>query len=80
MAFYLDDMRALDEWDGSYDLITSFWNSLGYYDMEFRPRIYAPIELREMCRRAGFETIDCFGGVDGNQSSLDYSRVIVLAG
>lgn len=27
------DMRALDEWPGSeYDLVTWFWNSLGYYD------------------------------------------------
>jgi SAM-dependent methyltransferase len=27
------DMRALDDWPGAeYDLITSFWNSLGYYD------------------------------------------------
>lgn len=28
------DLRDLDELDGSYDLVTSFWNSLGYYGRE----------------------------------------------
>lgn len=28
------DMRELDEWDGSYDLITVFFDTLGYYGKE----------------------------------------------
>ncbi|MFB6140657.1 MAG: class I SAM-dependent methyltransferase [Halosimplex sp.] len=33
-AFREADMRDLDEWSGSYDLVTVFWNSLGYYDRD----------------------------------------------
>ncbi|ELZ29728.1 putative methyltransferase type 11 [Halosimplex carlsbadense 2-9-1] len=33
-AFRHRDMRELDELSGSYDLITVFWNSLGYYGRE----------------------------------------------
>lgn len=32
--FHVHDMRNLDEWDGSFDLITNFWNSMGYYEKE----------------------------------------------
>jgi ubiquinone/menaquinone biosynthesis C-methylase UbiE len=157
--FQVEDMRRLDEWEGSYDLITNFWNSLGYYDketdidilenmgqllsedgtlaiemgnkefyvknydsssvhetgeqlhvnrknfdlvtgrfqttvdvfstknneyehlntMEFQPRVYAPVELKEMCERAGFENIDLYGGFTGSELTLDSPRVVVLA-
>lgn len=30
--FRIHDMRDLDGFGGKFDLITSFWNSLGYYD------------------------------------------------
>ena len=33
-TFHEADMRDLDEWTGSYDLITVCWNSLGYYGRE----------------------------------------------
>lgn len=33
-AFHVHDMRELDEWGGSFDLITNFWNSMGYYEKE----------------------------------------------
>jgi cyclopropane fatty-acyl-phospholipid synthase-like methyltransferase len=32
--FHVHDMRDLDEWEGTYDLVTNFWNSMGYYDKE----------------------------------------------
>ena len=32
-------MRELDELTGSYDLVTSFWNSLGYYDRATGERV-----------------------------------------
>jgi len=41
VAFHEHDLRELDEWTGSYDLVTSFWNSLGYYDRETDERILA---------------------------------------
>lgn len=160
VELHVHDMRELDEWDGSFDLITNFWNSLGYYDkatdvmiltqmkrllseegvvaiemsnkefyvknfdsssvrevgdklhverkefnletgrfettldvfmadasgykyletMEFQPRLYAPVELKEMCENAGFDEVSLFGGLDGSDLSLDSSRAVVLAG
>lgn len=40
-AFREHDLRDLDEWEGAYDLVTSFWNSLGYYDRETDERVLA---------------------------------------
>ncbi|MEF8852641.1 MAG: class I SAM-dependent methyltransferase, partial [Haloarculaceae archaeon] len=40
-AVHEHDLRDLDEWTGSYDLVTSFWNSLGYYDRETDERMLA---------------------------------------
>lgn len=160
VKFHVEDMRNLNDLDGSYDLITNFWNSLGYYDkptdigilsamrqllsesgaiviemgnkefyvknyesssvhemgnrlhverkdfdlitgrfhttvdvfstesseyehletMDFQPRLYAPVELKEMCESAGFEKIDLFGGFDGDELSLDSSQVVLVAG
>ncbi|MDY6765509.1 MAG: class I SAM-dependent methyltransferase [Halobacteria archaeon] len=157
--FHVHDMRELDEFDGSFDLITRFWNSLGYCDkttdtellskmkgllsddgsvaiemgnkehqiknyesssvrevdgylhvsrtdfdikcsrfqttvdvfsiedtgyeyvetMEFKPRLYAPVELKEMCENAGFKEVSVFGGFEGETLSLDSPRVVVLA-
>lgn len=160
VELHTQDMRKLDEWNKTFDLITNFWNSLGYYDkatdvmiltemeqslseegivaiemsnkefhvkdfassdvrevdgdlhverreynletgrfettidvfaadaseyehlktIEFHPRLYAPIELKEMCENAGFDEISLFGGFDGDDLSLDSPRVVVLAG
>ncbi len=33
-SFYVHDMRNLDEWNPSYDLITSFWDSFNYFGRE----------------------------------------------
>ncbi|WP_396612535.1 class I SAM-dependent methyltransferase [Haloferax sp. S1W] len=159
VGFHVHDMRNLASFDGSFDLVTNFWNSLGYYDketdveilsemqrlcsengtvaiemsnkefvvqnygsssvrevddklhaerkqfnlrtgrfettvdvfadegskyryldtLEFEPRIYAPVELREMCERAGFDEVRLFGGFEGKDLSLDSPRVVVLA-
>ena len=40
-VFHEYDLRDLDGWEGSYDLVTSFWNSLGYYDRETDQRLLA---------------------------------------
>lgn len=40
-TFRVHDVRELGDWTGSYDLVTSFWNSLGYYGRETDERILA---------------------------------------
>ena len=40
-AFHNHDLRELDDWAGEYDLATSFWNSLGYYDRETDQQLLA---------------------------------------
>lgn len=47
--------------------------------MEFEPRLYAPVELKEMCEQAGFEEVSLFGGLEGGPLSLDSDLVVVLA-
>ncbi|WP_440770879.1 SAM-dependent methyltransferase [Natronorubrum sp. DTA28] len=44
VEFHHHDMRALDEWQGSYDLVTSMWDSFGYYGKERDTRILSEIE------------------------------------
>lgn len=40
-TFRHGDVRELDDWSGSYDLVTNFWNSLGYYDRETDEQVLA---------------------------------------
>lgn len=42
-------------------------------------RCYAPSELVEMARVAGFETVECYGGFDGEELTLD-ARLVLVAG
>jgi SAM-dependent methyltransferase len=158
-AFHHADMRDLDGFDGEYDLVTLFWNSLGYYGREvdravlsdarsllsedgtlvveasnkdhvvheldgdavhdrgdelivrrveydpetgrhhqtverfaadgdgyehagtteFSPRLYAPVELRELCEAAGYDRVSLEAGFDGGEVTLSDPRVVVLA-
>jgi len=55
-AFRHHDMRELDELTGSYDLVTSFWNSLGYYDRETDERILA--EARRLLSEDGVLAVE----------------------
>lgn len=41
-------------------------------------RLYTVTELVEMARVAGFETVDCYGGWDGEKLTLD-SRLVLVA-
>ncbi|MFC7193403.1 class I SAM-dependent methyltransferase [Halosimplex aquaticum] len=57
--FHVADMRDLGEWSGSYDLITVFWNSLGYYGRETDLQVLA--DAREAAgrgRRAGRRAVE----------------------
>ena len=38
-SFEVDDMRNLDERDGSYDLVTNMWTAFGYFDEETNERV-----------------------------------------
>jgi SAM-dependent methyltransferase len=157
-GFYHADMRNLDGFEGEYDLVTVFWNSLGYYgretdrevlaaardllapggalvvemtnkahfltnfegstvretgdgltveraeydpatgrhhiriehfeaddgyehvaSTEFEPRLYAPVELRELCEAAGFETVTLHGGYGGDELTIETPTVVVVA-
>lgn len=45
-TFHEADMRNLDEWSGSYDLVSVLWNSLGYYGRETDVQVLA--DAREL--------------------------------
>jgi SAM-dependent methyltransferase len=159
-TFHHADLRELDDFDGEYDLVTSFWNSIGYYDREtdretlaaardllspegrlvvemtnkaffltnfsesdareseeglvveraeydpttgrhrteidhfdrteegyehtasttFEPRLYAPVELRELCEDAGFDEVSLHAGFEGGDVTVETPTVVVLAG
>lgn len=55
-AFRHHDMRELDELTGSYDLVTSFWNSLGYYDRATDERMLA--EARRLLSESGVLAVE----------------------
>jgi ubiquinone/menaquinone biosynthesis C-methylase UbiE len=42
-------------------------------------RLYCVTELVEMVREAGFEQVDCYGGLDGSELTFD-SRLVLVAG
>ncbi|MFC7197407.1 SAM-dependent methyltransferase [Halosimplex aquaticum] len=54
--FHVADMRDLGEWSGSYDLITVFWNSLGYYGRETDLQVLA--DARELLAEDGVLAVE----------------------
>ncbi|WP_415379929.1 class I SAM-dependent methyltransferase [Halosimplex sp. TS25] len=55
-VFHEADMRDLGERSGSYDLITVFWNSLGYYDRETDVQVLA--DARELLAEEGVLVVE----------------------
>lgn len=55
-TFHHEDMRELDDWTGSYDVITVFWNSLGYYGRETDEEIMT--ELHRLSAEEGVLAIE----------------------
>ncbi|WP_123538035.1 SAM-dependent methyltransferase [Halosimplex salinum] len=55
-AFRHHDMRDLDEWSGEYDLITVFWNSIGYYGRATDERVLA--DARELLADDGVLVVE----------------------
>jgi SAM-dependent methyltransferase len=55
-AFHHHDMRELDELSGSYDLVTVFWNSLGYYGRETDQAVLA--DARELLADDGVLVVE----------------------
>ena len=74
-AFRHHDMRELDELTGSYDLVTSFWNSLGYYDRATDEWVLA--EARRLLSERGVLAIEAsnrdFYLANFEESSVDES-------
>jgi SAM-dependent methyltransferase len=54
--FHVHDMRDLEEFQGSYDLVTNFWNSIGYYDRSTDVEILA--ELRQLLTNDGVVALE----------------------
>ncbi|WP_436929279.1 SAM-dependent methyltransferase [Halosimplex halobium] len=55
-AFHHHDMRDIDELSGTYDLITVFWNSLGYYGRETDEEVLA--DARELLADNGVLAVE----------------------
>ncbi|MFK8011178.1 MAG: class I SAM-dependent methyltransferase [Marinicellaceae bacterium] len=41
--------------------------------------VYTPIELREMCLKAGFNEIEVYGSLSGDAYELDSDRLVIVA-
>lgn len=50
---------------------------VGRYDVDLR--LYAPVELADLCRSAGFDAVSLYGGFDGTDLSRDSTRMLVVA-
>lgn len=48
-------------------------------EVEWDLRIYAPIELRQLLERAGFDAVHLYGGLDGSDLARDANRLVVVA-
>lgn len=46
---------------------------------EFDLRVYAPVELRRRCERAGFSRVSTYAGLDGDPLARDSGRLVVVA-
>lgn len=66
------DVRNLDEWDGSYDLVTSFWNSLGYYGRETDLRVLT--EANRLLSETGVLAVE-IGNKDWTVANLEPASV-----
>ncbi|QLH76746.1 class I SAM-dependent methyltransferase [Halosimplex rubrum] len=79
--FHHRDMRELDELSGSYDLVTVFWNSLGYYGRETDEAVLA--DARELLAEDGALVVeqsnrDAFvADLDGATVTEDDDRLTV---
>jgi hypothetical protein len=49
------------------------------FEYPYEIRCYTPSELVEMARAAGFETVECYGGFDKEELTLDARLVLVAA-
>jgi hypothetical protein len=47
--------------------------------VEFEHTLYSARELRSLLEAAGFDTIRCFGSLDGREYGPDAERLIVAA-
>lgn len=80
-TFHEADMRTLEEWSGTYDLITILWNSIGYYGKETDVQVLA--DARELLSEDGVLVLDLsnrdflLGNFDDATVSEDEERLSI---
>jgi len=83
------DMRGFVRPEG-FDLALSLFTSFGYFDdaeddlrvlrnVHRSLRVYSGRELRDLLVRAGFSSVDLYGGLDGRRYGLEAERLVVVA-
>jgi ubiquinone/menaquinone biosynthesis C-methylase UbiE len=73
--------------DGSFDQVTSVYSNTIVYipddgptrEFPYEIRTYTATELVEMLRDAGFGEVACYGGLEGEELTLE-TRLVLLAG
>ena len=72
--------RAFDQADGAHARELHLHPDSGeQFEYPYAIRCYSPSELVEMARAAGFESVECYGGFDGEELTFD-ARLVLVAG
>jgi len=77
---YVLEERAFDQADGLVRAAFIYIRHSGeQFEYPYEIRCYTPSELVEMARAGGFETVECYGGFDREELTLD-ARLVLVAG
>jgi SAM-dependent methyltransferase len=49
------------------------------FKRNYQHYVYTPIELRDMCLKAGFNTVRIYGSLDGSDYDLESDRLVIVA-
>ncbi|MCF6288633.1 MAG: methyltransferase domain-containing protein [Proteobacteria bacterium] len=49
------------------------------FKRSYQHYVYTPVELSQMCYQAGFDQVDCYGSLAGDDYDLDSDRLVVVA-
>jgi ubiquinone/menaquinone biosynthesis C-methylase UbiE len=77
---YVLEERTFDQAEGLVRAAFIYIRHSGeQFEYPYEIRCYTPSELVEMARAAGFETVECYGGFDKGELTLD-ARLVLVAG
>jgi ubiquinone/menaquinone biosynthesis C-methylase UbiE len=77
---YLLEEGAFDQVEGVYaNTITYIADDGSPRALPYAIRVYTITELVKMLRAAGFEQVDCYGGLDGSELGFE-TRLVLVAG